>query len=224
MSGAGRKVLPLALAALVAGLLLAGPAAVWLQARDRVSGAGVRVDAVYLVCGARSQFRRLYAMAEYAAGFADREHGFPRLLVGNDAENSLWSRREQRNLTRAEWAVKHLETALNSDAGGPAVEIVPGMFRSTDREMEELAAFLRRQPAIVSVALVTCPFHARRTVGRLRWYAGPELDIRLAPVEARLVDRNPVLVAGELLKMVRDAAGLARTPGFSRKPLRPGAS
>lgn len=197
--------------------VLAGPVANWLQMRERVIPTEEQVDVLYLVCGARSQHRRLYAMLEYLAGLPD-ENGLPLLLVGNDAENSLWSRSKQRNLTRAEWAVEHLRKALEDDAAiSPVIILVPGDFHGTDGEMEALAAFLASAPEIDSLGLVTSPFHARRTVSRLRKYNSSETRIYLVPFEAGWIDRNPVRVLSELLKMLRDSAGLSRTPGLSRR-------
>ena len=201
----------------IGSILLAGPAAGWLQMRELVITPGERVEALYLVCGARSQHRRLYEMLEYLSELPE-ENALPLLLVGNDAVNSLWSRREQRNLTRAEWAVKHLRSALDNDeAAHPVIILVPGNFHGTDGEMEALAEFLARAPEIQSVGLVTCPFHARRTVNRLRKYDQSATEIRLVPVESGRLDRNPLRVLGELLKMLRDAAGLSRAPGLSRR-------
>ncbi len=197
------------------GLLLAGPVATWLQVREQTVAADVRIDAVYLVCGASAQHRRLYALLEDLA-VRTAFGGIPSIWVGNDAENSLWSRREQRNLTRAEWAVKHLAAAL--DDGGPSavILIVPGTFSGTDGEMEALADFIKDRPDIRRLALTTSPFHARRTVRRLRYHAGDGIEIVLTPVPANASDRYPLRVLAELIKMARDALGWSRVPGLSR--------
>ncbi len=204
-------------------LLLCGPVADGLRAPELTLRPGETVDAVYLVCGARAQPRRLQALRD--ALDARPELRTARLWVGNDAQKSFWSRLEQRNLNRAEWAVKHLRQMQETDADAPpAIMIVPGTFSGTDGEMEALAAFLADQPEVASIALVTSPYHARRTVTRLRAHAPPDLTIRVVPVTPVWSDRQPLIVLGERIKMLRDAAGLSRTPGLSRRMKTPPAT
>lgn len=200
------------LAAVVA--ILAGPAADWLRARPYVQPDGRVPDAVYLVCGARAQPRRLAALTGFLGGLPDERRGSVRILVGHDPQPGRWSGDEQRNLTRTEWSVKALRQAPAT--AGAELAVVPGAFLGTDGEMQALADFLRQHPDIHSVSLVTCPFHRRRVLSRFERYRPAGVAAGFLPMPAEAEDRYPWIVAAELAKLLRDAAGLARHPWLSR--------
>ncbi len=126
------------LATVVAMLLLSGPAATHLQSRDHWADPAADWDAVYLVCGARAQDRRITALltwlgsktesrkqkaeiearAQSQAGnsnisaFSFQLSAFPILLIGNDPQKSLWCRKHQTNHTRTEWAEEKLKAEI----------------------------------------------------------------------------------------------------------------
>ena len=202
---------------LLALALLGGPAANWLQMRHRLADPAQPWDAVYLVCGARAQQRRIRALTEWLALTPSAP---PIILVGNDPQKSFWSRDHQRNLTRTEWGVNALEqwhraryAALDAP---PAIQVVPGAFSNTDGEMQALADFLRRHP-YRRVALVTSRFHARRALARLETHAPEILEIAVIPGAPNWENRAPWIVAAEYLKLLRDTLGHAQTPLLSRQ-------
>ena len=171
---------------------------------------------MYLVAGAKGQQRRVAALLGFAAGGRDWV-----VLIANDTVIGRWSRAQQRNLTMAEWAQVTLAEQLSgTGAGGGAVtprpDIVSGVFTGTDQEMELLSDYLAPRSELRRVALVTCPFHARRAVERLRLYADEGLQIGLVQVEPAAVDRLPWVVLGELAKLARDALGWSRVWWLSR--------
>ncbi len=201
---------------LAALALLCGPAADRLQMRHRHSDPAQPWDAVYLVCGARAQQRRIRALTEWVAHMPTP----PVILVGNDPENSFWSREHQRNLTRTEWGVEALtewtRTQYGPDADTPDIRVVPGTFSNTDGEMLALSAFLRETP-YHRVALVTCPFHARRAMERLEAYAPDHIEFAIIPGTPYWENRAPWIVAAEYLKRLRDALGHSNTPLLTRQ-------
>ena len=197
-------------------IVLSWPAATWLQCRSLHVSSAQEVDAVYLVAGAKGQRRRVEALLDFAAGGRDWV-----VLIANDTVIGRWSRAQQRNLTMAQWAEAILRRELparDRERGTETIEpiIVPGMFSGTDREMELLSVFLRTRPEIHAVALVTCSFHARRAVARLRRHAGGGLEVSVVPVPQAAVDRLPWVVLGELAKLARDALGWSRVQWLSR--------
>lgn len=207
----------LAILVLLALVLLGGPAANWLQLPHRQADPAQPWDAVYLVCGARAQQRRIRALIEWLARTPSPP---PVILVGNDPQRSFWSHDHQRNLTRTEWGVNALEqwhraryAALDAP---PAIQVVPGAFSNTDGEMQALAAFLRRHP-YRRVALVTSRFHARRAVARLENRTPEIFDIAIIPGAPNWENRAPWIVAAEYLKLLRDTLGHAQTPLLSRQ-------
>ncbi len=206
-------------AAAAAWLLLSGPAANILHCRHRTAASSDPWDAVYLVCGARAQQRRLLALMQW---MEDAPRPAPLILVGNDSHNSRWSRPHQRNLSRAEWAVDTLENWRSERDGPegstPAIRIVPGRFSNTDGEMQALATALHRTPDMQRIAIVTCRFHARRALRRLETHAPPGVIIATVPALPYWEDRAPWMVAAEYLKMLRDALGLTRVRWLTRAP------
>ena len=215
----GKRVVRVAVVVFFAGVflvcLLSGPAATWLQERGRwVPGAGMP-DAVYLVAGSRHQDRRCRALTNYLRGLpsrAARPTPLPRILVGNDQLVGGWSREDQRNLTRGEWAAKKLAARAelygwgdgSDDASGALVQIVPGTISCTDDEMACLAAFVRAQPEIRSIALATSPFHVRRAIARLEHHLGAGFEVYAVPIAQHWTDRAPWTVALELVKLARE--------------------
>jgi hypothetical protein len=205
--------------ALAALALLSGPAADALHAKRRAADPAQSWDAVYLVCGARAQQRRLRALTRW---MEHSPHPPPLILVGNDSQQSLWSSPHQRNLTRAEWGVTALqEWIAHRDGQGtnaPQVRLVPGTFSNTDGEMQALAEALRLAPELRRIAIVTCRFHTRRALRRLDARTPPGLVIAAVPGPVSWEDRAPWIVAGEYVKLLRDALGYAQAPFLSRPP------
>jgi len=208
---------------LAALVLLGGPAADWLQMRHRQADPAAAWDAVYLVCGARAQQRRIHALT----GWTSRATTPPVILVGNDPQQSLWSRTHQRNLTRTEWGVETLKewkhAQYGEDADKPAIRVVPGSFSNTDGEMRALADYLRGGQ-YRRVALVTSRFHARRVLERLEAYAPDSLTFAIVPGIPYWENRAPWIVAAEYLKLLRDTLGHSHTPLLTRPAPAGGAS
>jgi uncharacterized SAM-binding protein YcdF (DUF218 family) len=207
-----RKYLLGCLALLLALLtLLMGPAATALQMRQTTQSDPAQIDAVYLVCGARAQQQRLQALTTWL----DQDKSAHVIIwIGNDTQNSLWSRRHGRNLTRAEWAREHISHQQRPNP----ITILPGTFSNTDGEMESLARFLHETPNIQHLALVTSRFHIRRTLKRLAMYAPATTSISSIPTASQWEDRAPWIVAAEWLKILRDHGKLSQHPWFSRQP------
>jgi hypothetical protein len=195
------------------------PAATWLQRREMWLTDGKLPDAIYLVAGSHDQDRRISGIVSFLAGNEgslrtrkDGERGQPnysiQILIGNDKLKSAWSSEEQRNLAKGEWAVKKLETKSSvkrmRDDGLITVKIMPGQFDNTDGEMTALAAYLKVQPEIRTLALSTSPFHLRRVVWRLKEHLDRDLVVVAVKVQPAWHDRLPWIVAGELGKMTRD--------------------
>lgn len=205
-----------ALVLLAALALLCGPAADRLQMRERLADPAQPWDAVYLVCGARAQQRRIRALTAWVA----RAPSPPAILVGNDPQKSFWSREHQRNLTRTEWGIEELEewkrTQYGEDAGSPVIRVVPGEFSNTDGEMQALADYLRVSPHR-RVALVTCRFHARRVMERVEKHAPGNIAFAIVPGAPNWENRAPWIVAAEYLKLLRDSLGHSQTPLLTRQ-------
>lgn len=195
-------------------VLLCGPVAVWLQAREWHVRPAVRPDVVYVVAGARGQDLRVQAAGRYLQRTAHQ----PVVLVGNDRTRGGWATAAQRNLTMGEWAVVKLRRSfgVNASLNELRIDIVPGEFDGTDGEMQALAAYLARNPAIRQVAVVTSAFHVRRTVSRLRRHIGGVCSVSAVSVAPRLEDYLPWVVLGEAMKLGRDSVGLAHAPFISR--------
>jgi hypothetical protein len=196
-----RRALIVALAAIAGVLLLCGPAATWLQSRHTWITPSTQVDAVYIVCGARAQTRRVTALTDWLS-HSESHAPRPTILVGNDPQKSLWCRQHQTNHTVTAWTQERLTTMITSLPSPPPV--VPGTFRNTDGEMVALSAYLQEQPEIQSIALVTSRFHARRCLQRFHTHAETQTTTRVIPGIVWWENRAPWIVAGELLKMVRD--------------------
>lgn len=203
------------LALLVAIIMLSGPAATHLQIREQVADPDAAWDAVYLVCGARAQSRRIKALTEWIEQLASP----PVILVGRDPEPSRWSRKHQRNLTRTEWGLERLNrwkaATYGPNAEAPRIQVVPGTFRNTDGEVQALATFLGNNPHR-RVAFVTSRFHARRVANRLATYAPDNLEFGVIPGVPYWENRAPWIVAGEYLKLFRDTLGHSQTPLLTR--------
>jgi len=198
----------------VALVVLMWPAATWLQQRELNVQVDEKVDAVYLVAGAKAQDRRVAGLVEWMRPMAGAELPMT-ILIGSDPLISRWSRKHQRNLTMTEWAVEKMSTANPWTTNH--IHLVPGQFSGTDGEMEALGAYLTNHSSITNLALLTSPFHVRRTVRRLRVYLKSDLVVAVVPVSETPRDRRPWIVAIELVKMCRDAIGLSRHPFLSRR-------
>jgi hypothetical protein len=199
------------LIATVAIGLLCGPGATWLQARHAWIAPTETWDAVYLVCGARAQERRIAALCEWL----DKEHDQLKpdlmILVGNDSQKSLWCRKHQTNHTRAEWTVEQLQEQIPSGitpSTKQGITIVSGSFANTDGEMIALACFLDAHPEIEAIALTTSRFHSRRLLQRFRLHAGEDIEVGIVPGISYWENRAPWIVLGEYLKLLRDRLGL----------------
>jgi len=213
-------------------VILCWPVEIWLECRERHFAAGNSPDAVYLVAGARGQFRRIDALVNFigkygCAGSVGTPGFAPMLvLVGNDRQMSRWSREEKRTLTAGEWGLKRIKNRIQNTGTGAAgvasnaissVEIVPGIFAGTDGEMKALAEYLGGHREIRSLVIVTSPFHIRRSLGRLDLYLPSGINVLAVPAKANWVDRSPWIVLLELGKIVRDSVGLSKAPLLTRK-------
>jgi len=212
-----RRLAGTAAVALVAALaLLCGPAADWLQMRDCQADPTQSWDAVYLVCGARAQQRRIRALTAWVAHAPSP----PVILVGQDPQQSFWSRKHQRNLTRTEWGIEAMQewkrAQYGEDAVKPVIQVVPGAFSNTDGEMQALSTFLRGTPHR-RVALVTCRFHARRVMERLEKHSPGNIEFAIVPGTPYWENRAPWIVAAEYLKLLRDTLGHSQTPLLTRQ-------
>jgi hypothetical protein len=222
-------------------VFLSGPAATWLQSRPSWADTETHVDAVYLVCGARAQARRITALNEWlernsesqkskveiapsdssVSDFKIRISNSPRILIGNDPQKSLWCREHQTNHTRTGWAVEKLGSRWGStrENGHLAdsesqisdlpITVVPGHFQNTDGEMIALGSYLKAHPEIQSIALVTSRFHVRRCLQRFHNHTDRALTVQIIPGVPWWENRAPWIVAGELLKMIRDSLHLS---------------
>lgn len=197
-------------------IILCGPMATLLQHRNAVLPETITPDAIYLVCGARAQHRRIAAMTNW---LSQAKQTPAHILIGNDTQNSLWSRRHQRNLTRAEWAQEALTNWLRNTNNRSTITIVPGTFANTDKEMQALAAFLDDNPDIQSIALVTSRFHARRTLQRFNRYAPGHVHPYLIAGIPYWKNRAPWVVTLEWIKILRDHFGLTQHPLLSRQSI-----
>ena len=189
--------------------ILSGPMATRLQMQSHWAPATTHVDIVYLVCGARAQQRRLQALDAWLTQAAIPSTS---IWIGNDTQNSFWSRAHQRNLTRAEWAYKYTQKHFPDYQ----TTIVPGSFSNTDSEMIALAHALQETDA-KNIALVTCGFHARRTLQRFSKHAPESINAKVIPVMQHWENRAPWIVAAEWAKIIRDYLNLTHHPWLSRQ-------
>jgi len=194
-------------------MIVTGPVATTLQLRSHWAPPAHSVDVVYLVCGARAQGRRLQTLKAWLAPTQRPDSQTTRIWIGNDTQNSLWSRKHQRNLTRAEWATRFATNHFPEHE----IKIVPGAFTNTDGEMHALAKALQNHADIQTIALVTCGFHARRTVQRFTKHADESVEIMIIPVIPHWENRAPWIVLAEWLKMIRDHFNLTHHPWVSRQ-------
>ena len=110
-------------------IVLAWPVETWLECRERQFAAKDPPNAVYLVAGAKDQLRRIDALVDFLCKYGNdgsvNNPAFKPMLVliGNDRLKGQWSSAEQKNLTKAEWAVKFIKSRLclkkNSFVGAP---------------------------------------------------------------------------------------------------------
>lgn len=197
----------------IALAFIMGPAASMLQipAEQAIGPITESVDAVYLVCGARAQNRRINTLKYWLEQHGDAKQ---EIWIGNDTQNSLWSRKHQRNLTRAEWAHEYIRTFLPDSA---TCILVPGAFSNTDGEMLALAQYLESRPDMKTICLVTSGFHARRTWKRFNQYAPAQVQALVIPVRGHWENRAPWIVVMEWAKMLRDKLQLTQHPWLSRQ-------
>lgn len=181
-----------------------------------LQGTDIDVDAIYLVAGGRDHGRRVDALCGYAETQADPVS--QKFLIGRNEKLSRYNREMQRNLSYQEWAIFDIEKKFNKPGKEKvSVSIVPGVFTGTDGEMEALAGFLDGNSDIKSLAVVTSPFHFRRTINRLNEYLHNDIQILCVPASGKWYDRAPWTVLGEIAKMTRDALGWSRVPLLSRE-------
>jgi len=195
-------------------VLLSGPVATWLQARELVVAPEEWDGPVYLVAGARAQERRVTAAVEFVCAMGN---AVPVVLIGNDTSAGRWCSDEQRGLTMGEWAIRKTSVRLLERGRLTDVTLLSRGFLGTHREMEILGRYLSTHPVPKRVALVTSPYHARRCVQRLAAHTDGSIEIRVVPVEPFPGDRAPWVVAIELGKMIRDGMGLSECPLFTRR-------
>jgi hypothetical protein len=141
-----------------------------------------------------------------------------RVLIGNDSQVGHWCQEHQTNHTRAAWAIEKLEDAPSATARASGFEVVPGAFSSTDGEMQALRDYLAAHPGITRVAMVTCRYHARRTLaGAVRHCAARDRVFGVIPGPVYWENRAPWIVLGEYAKRLRDSLGISHTPGLTRR-------
>ncbi|MFU8779897.1 MAG: ElyC/SanA/YdcF family protein [Kiritimatiellia bacterium] len=191
--------------------VISGPMASRLQMRTQKPQHAQHMDAIYLVCGARAQARRLRTMHAWLK--AQPQSDNIQIWIGNDTQNSLWSRKHQRNLTRAEWAYEYASTHFATHK----IQILPGTFSNTDGEMLALARYVADRPEIRKVAFVTCGFHARRSLARFSKHASGNIAVSVIPVIPHWENRAPWIVTAEWLKILRDRLRLSQHPWLSRQ-------
>jgi len=200
--------------------LLSGPGATWLHCRESWAEPSESADVVYLVAGERDQDRRVSAVVQYV-----RDAHVKTVLVGNETTIGPWSREEQKNLTVGAWGAckvkeglaESIESSESNVVFAVSVEILGGGFVGTDGEMEVLGRYLKSDPAIESLVIVTSPFHIRRTLNRLSRYADRPVVVMARPAKSVFRDRAPWVVLAEMGKMLRDRMGLSRAPYLSRR-------
>lgn len=201
-------------------LVLCGPAATWLQSREAWAVPMRDWGAVYLVCGARAQDRRIQALLAWLPSYNAADAPSPVILIGNDPQKSLWCHSHQTNHTRTAWAVEKLASTVTLP-----LAVIPGSFHNTDGEMQALAAYLQQHTNITSVAMVTSRFHARRLLQRYHTHIGDHPPAGIVPGLPRWQNRAPWIVALEYLKLLRDRLGLTHlisrpAPSESPRPER----
>lgn len=205
-------------------VLLCGPAASWLQMSALRIDPSEHPDALYLVCGARAQNNRITTLVNWVnkQTAIDRKqqsgvaHDAPVILIGNDPQKNCWCRTHQTNHTVTAWALEKLGAKLPVDTASN-LTVVPGSFSTTDGEMAALSEYLLKHPQIKTIALVTSGYHSRRAVLALRRHAPSHINIRIVSGSSSWHNRNPLTVAIELLKILRDSLGLSHAPIISRE-------
>lgn len=185
------------------GALLHWPVAAWLQARECWVADDARVDAVYILAG-NSGSARARGVAAWLQGGGRAG----RILLSHDDAKGSWSRRDQRNLTMGEWALRRTNEALAEAGQDVPVEVVELDMGGTDAEVDSVARLVEARSDIQRVALATSRFHIRRTRRRAELYF--ESPPCMIPAAKRWNDRAPWVVGVELLKMVRDRLELTR--------------
>jgi hypothetical protein len=200
----------------LAVLLVCWPGALRLQMRSIRVAPQNNPDAVYLVCGASAQNRRIDALASWLKRHAAAGQSAPTVLIGQDPQKSLWCRTHQTNHTVTVWAFEKLELALAEQPAKPLMLAVPGEFSTTDGEMQALADYLRQHSSISSVALATSRYHARRCYERLQAHAPAGVSIGIIKGKPNWRDYSPITVGLEYAKIWRDRAGLSHAPLISR--------
>jgi hypothetical protein len=136
------------------------------------------------------------------------------IWIGNDTQNSLWSREHQKNLTRAEWAFEYISDFIPTNA---TCRIIPGSFTNTDGEMAALGQYLSQRPDVKVVCLVTSGFHARRAWKRFKTHAPEHAQALIIPVTHHWENRAPWIVLMEWAKLLRDSVHLTQHPWLSRQ-------
>jgi len=197
--------------------MICGPLAGRLQMRESLAAPNRACDAIYLVCGARAQDRRIAALGRRLHELKVAGIAAPPILIGTDSQKNRWCSRHQTNHTVTAWAVEKLEPRLKNYSPAPRLIIVPGTFCNTDGEMRALGAWLGRHPEFRTVALVTSRYHARRAYERLRAHAPPALEIRIVSGIPYWKNRSPFKVTAEYLKILRDRYGLSYCPLIARR-------
>jgi len=188
---------------LLIGSVLSWPAATWLEARECWAPAGSCVDAIYILAGNTSGAR-----ADGVVAWLQDGGRTGRILLSHDPAKGSWSRRDQRNLTMGEWALRNLSEGLVQAGLDVPVEVISLDMRGTDAEVASLARLVDARPDVESIALATSRFHVRRTQSRAERYF--DEAPRVIPGDKTWDDRSPWVVGVELLKMLRDRLGLTR--------------
>ncbi|MBL7078015.1 MAG: hypothetical protein ISS31_11160 [Kiritimatiellae bacterium] len=192
-----------AVALLAIAAFLSWPVAGWLEARECWAPGDARVDAVYILAG-NSDGARGRGVVAWLQGGGKTE----RILLPHDSMKGPWSRRDQRNLTMGEWALRRLTEALAEAGLDVPVEVVAADMGGTDAEVASVVRLVADRSDLGTVALATSRFHVRRTHQRAKKHFD-DVPVMIPGVE-KWYDRAPWVVGIELLKMLRDRLGLTR--------------
>lgn len=209
---------------LVLVLLASAGLAQWLR-HPRCGVTDAMPDVIYVAAGAGEQERRIDALVDFLGAHPNRS--VPAIWLGDDPEKNRWSRKDQANLTTVQWAQLYLSNRLSAiglsreesrgySAAPPAIVLRKG--HGTDAEMEALASRLAAMNNVSVVGLVTSPYHMRRLVSRFVSHNKVPVTLRLIPAPWCANDFMPWTTVPEVLKLIRDSAGLTDVRLLQRWP------
>ncbi|MDP6526160.1 MAG: hypothetical protein QGH42_04305 [Kiritimatiellia bacterium] len=191
------------LALLLVVLVLAGPAATWLQARQSWCDKGDAVDVLYVMDGADIALRVGGIVSWIMAGGSVRV-----ILIPRSDMQGAWSLDDGRRLTVTEWTKKMLRdqfraAGTSSEDEGVDVRVVSVRLDGTRAELASLDwGSVKDVGSIVAVA--TARHHIRRALYHTRHRLSPVRRLVAIPASPSWKDRAPWVVTVELLKLARD--------------------